>query len=168
MIDLKKGDIFLTRNPMMLGKIINAVQKFNSPDNESIYSHAGIIIDESGKTLEALWTVKSQNIYKDYKGIEVLILRYSGMTDEAFSNGMKKIKRHVGDFYPVIRLFTMIIPQIAKHLYLGNGVCSELTGEFLNGVGLKDVYWKGWTPDNLHDYTRIHRDFSVVHKGVPI
>ena len=168
MIQLRKGDIFLTRNPMMLGRVINAVQKFNSPDNASVYSHAGIIIDESGKTLEALWTVKSQNIYKDYKGIDVLVMRYSGMSDEAFKAGMKSIHRHVGDFYPVLRLFTMIIPQIAKHLYIGHSVCSELAGEFLNGAGLKDIYWKGWTPDSLHDYTRNHRDFSVVHEGIPI
>lgn len=100
MIEIKPGDIFLSRNPMALGKVINFVQKIQSQDKKSVYPHAGIVLDEEGTTLEALWTVKSQNLFKDYKGDQVLIVRWDKMDPERFKSGFEKIKPHIGQVYP--------------------------------------------------------------------
>ena len=61
-IKLLPGDIVCTSNPMMIGKLITAVERFWSPDDEAKYSHSLIIITRTGLTLEALWTVKSQRL----------------------------------------------------------------------------------------------------------
>ena len=77
---LSPGDEFATKNPMALGCAINVLQAAWSTDNESAYTHAGIIMDPQGTTLESLWTVKSQNIWEAYRGEKVLIVRNINMT----------------------------------------------------------------------------------------
>ena len=50
---LQPGDVFVTGNPQRLGTVVNFIQKFwlLSP---SEFTHAGIILDDKGNTLEAL------------------------------------------------------------------------------------------------------------------
>ena len=75
---LRAGDIFLTRNPMLLGRAINLIQKFTSKDNKSRYSHAGVLLTSNGTTFEALWTNKKQNLFEAYFDKEILIAIPSG------------------------------------------------------------------------------------------
>ena len=65
---LRQGDIFCTVNPMMLGRIICAIERFNDVDNQATYSHAGVILDHHGTTFEALWTNRNQDLFRDYGG----------------------------------------------------------------------------------------------------
>lgn len=162
-IKLEKGDVFLTRNPMMLGRIINSVQKFWSQDNKSIYSHAGVIISENGDTFEALWTIKAAHL-KEYKNKEIVIYRYKNMNSKKFKNGMESILENKGQIYPFHRLVLMIIPPLSKYINFGMAVCSEIFGKFLAGAGV-DVKWEGMTPDSAHDFVKNHRDFDVVFQG---
>lgn len=162
-IKLEKGDVFLTRNPMMLGRMINAVQRFWSQDNKSVYSHAGVIISEEGDTFEALWTIKASHI-KEYEGKDIAIYRHKYMTHNKFYKGMKVILGHKGKIYPFYRLALMIFPPAAKHLSFGGIVCSEVLGKFLNGCGT-DIQWRGLTPDGSHDFMKNHRDFDLVFQG---
>jgi len=160
-VKLEKGDFFCSKNPMALGKIINAVQWFWSTDNESRYTHAGIIVAEDGTTLESLWTVKNQNLWEAYAGERVIIGRYEKMTPEIFEKGMQAIAEHKGKIYPVLRLLLFGIPPVAKFLYIGLVVCSELTAKFLCSMGALN-YWKGKMPDNIHDAMKYRRGFKVV------
>ena len=161
---MKKGDIFCTRNPMALGRAINGMQLFWSTDNESTYSHSGIIISDEGATFESLWTIKKANIDK-YRGMRVLIGRHVKMTPESFKLGWDVVKRHEGQLYPFHRLILHIIPPMAKYLSTGRfPVCSELVAKFLCGCGFMRT-WKGKNPDHIADMIRKWDDYDVVHEG---
>ena len=164
-LDLRKGDLFLSRNPMMLGRIINANQKFWSTDNKSKYSHAGIIIDRYGTTLEALWTFKYQNLYEGYKDTEILIARHKEMTSNVFNKGYDAIKHHIGQWYPFYRIILMIIPPIGKYIHWNRIVCSEANYKFINKCGLSNDEWFGKTPDNLHDLVINSKDYDIIFEG---
>jgi len=164
MIELAKGDIFCTRNPMMLGRIINWNQKFWSSDNESTYSHAGIILDPDGTTFESLWTIKKSHLSR-YKGKKILIGRHIKMDEWRFSIGWLNVKRHQGQLYPFHRLFLMIIPPVAKYISTGRfPVCSELTAKFLCETHLLD-FWKGKNPDDIADMIHKWREYEIVFEG---
>ena len=164
-IKLKKGDFFLSRNPMMLGRVINLNQKFWSKDNKSKYSHAGIILDEYGTTLESLWTVKSQNLFEGYKDTEILIARHDQMNVETFKKGYDGIKHHIGQWYPGYRLPLMIFPPLAKYIHFGRVVCSELDYKFGTKAGLFNHKWYGKTPDDVHDMIKYERDWNIIFEG---
>ncbi|MBW2600151.1 MAG: hypothetical protein JRC60_08815, partial [Deltaproteobacteria bacterium] len=94
-LKLQRGMIFCSRNPMALGRAINFIQKIHAKDNQSEYSHAGIIIraGEQPISFEALWTNKRQDFYKAYKGKKVLIGRHKDMTLKLFDKGWNGIKK---------------------------------------------------------------------------
>ena len=167
--ELKPGDIFCTRNPMWLGRAINAAQKFWSADNASEYSHAGIIIDTEGTTFEALWTVKSRNIFRDCADDQILIGRHRLMDHDAFQQGLAAVMDYQGHWYPFHRLFLHLFPPAAKYISAGSRylVCSELTAKFLYhaGPGLVDFY-RGKNPDHIADMIRRWKGWSVVYEGV--
>jgi len=163
-IELQAGDIFCSRNPMALGGIINTVQKFWASDNESKYTHAGIILNPSGETIESLWTVKNQNIFMDYSGEQVIIGRHSGMTLASSMAGKLAIDEHENQWYPFLRLLLFGLPPFAKYLYFRRVVCSELTAKFLWGAGLTS-YWKGVNPDMIYDMIVRWKHFKIVFEG---
>ena len=171
---LFSGDEFATKNPMALGIAINAFQKAKAADNESEYSHTGIIITPDGTTLEALWTVKSQNIWDAYAGNKVLIVRNTSMTFPVFMAGFSKIREHRDQWYPAHRLLLQLL-GVAKWVHWGRVVCSELTAKFEAGCAeylgpdrtagfLRN--WYGVNPDDLTDRWRISRYYTTVFEGV--
>ena len=163
---LNAGDIFLTANPMWMGRLINWVQTFNSKDNQSKYSHAGIILNNQGRTFEALWTNKQQNLFKVYQGKQILIARNNKMQSDRFTFGWNGIKHHEGKLYAGHRLFFFLVcPPLAKYFCLGLGVCSELTMKFLYRAGLAKT-WKGWNPDDIDDMVREHREYTIIFEGI--
>ena len=162
---LNAGDIFLTANPMWMGRLINWVQTFNSKDNQSKYSHAGIILNNQGRTFEALWTNKQQNLFKVYQGKQILIARNNKMQSDRFTFGWNGIKHHEGKLYAGHRLFFFLVcPPLAKYFCLGLGVCSELTMKFLYRAGLTKA-WKGWTPDDIDDMVHHYREYTIIFEG---
>ena len=167
------GDEFATKNPMALGCVINIIQKAKATDNESTYTHSGIITDPQGATLESLWTVKSQNLWEAYKGERVLIARNVNMDLGVYIAGMNKIKKHIGQWYPVHRLALHMI-GLAKFIHWDRIVCSELTAKFETGCAeyapdremgfLRN--WYGVNPDNLTDRWKISRYYETIFEGV--
>lgn len=162
-MELKPGDCFCTRNPMLLGRIINVFQKFWSKDNESRYSHSGIMLNEK-TSFEALWTNKRQDFYKAYGGRNVLIGRHRGMATHRFIDGWAGVRKHEGKLYAGHRLFFFMVPFVAKYCSLGLCVCSELTMKFLCKAGLMDTY-QGWNPDDVADMIRKWRSWDIVFEG---
>jgi len=166
---LNRGDIFCSRNPMMLGRAINFVQKIHAKDNQSEYSHSGIIVKggplKQTVSFEALWTNKQQDFYKSYKGKKVLIGRHKDMNLKLFNRGWNGIRHHEGKWYAGYRLPLFFIPFLAKYLSLGLGVCSELTIKFLFKAGLA-ANWKGWNPDDVADMIHNYRDYEIIYEGV--
>ena len=95
---LLPGDIFCSRNTDALGGAIKLVQKFNSIDNAVDYSHSGIICGPSGKTYEAVKTVRHQNLFSAYNGQKVLIGRHRGMSHFGYLRGMSEVlKKYRGN-----------------------------------------------------------------------
>ncbi|MCK9341128.1 MAG: hypothetical protein M0P37_05200 [Synergistaceae bacterium] len=163
-MNIKPGDIFCTRNPMWLGRAINFVQKIGSKDNQSEYSHAGIILTADGETFEALWRNGRQNIFEAYKGKKVLVGRHIEMDPEKFGAGWNGIKHHEGKWYAGHRLLLHLIP-LASKLSFGMAVCSEIVMKFLCKAGIADT-WAGWNPDDVADMIHNYKVYEVVFEGV--
>jgi len=163
MIKIEPGMIFCSRNPMILGRIINGVQKLWSKDNKSEYSHAGIIID-SETSFEALWINKKTKFFEAYAGKKVLIGQHKDMTNKTFKKGWEGVKKHEGKMYAGHRLVFFFVPFLAKYISLGLGVCSELVMKFLYKAGLVEA-WKGWNPDDVADMIHKWRDWEVIFEG---
>ena len=179
---LRPGDLFATRNPQALGRAINAVQIWWAKDGESMYSHAGIILDEKGTTFEATWTLKRQNLFEAYAGDKVCIARYAAMTDEIAKQAFDELmQEHEGKMYPAWRLFFHIVPPIAKYATWGGKfiVCSELVAKFLYIVyqqnGWTDQYGTKWprhshycgaNPDMLSDEWHRWKSYKIVFEDI--
>lgn len=164
-IQLQKGDLFATVNPMALGRGINAIQWFWSGDGQSCYSHAGIIINEQGDTFEALWTVKSVNLFKAYAGKNVIIARpkiSASIIDIELDFLMKE---HKGKIYPFWRLGMHLIPPLAKIALFNMLVCSELVAKFEYKIGARHGQYKGTAPDTLADEWINWKIFDVIFQG---
>lgn len=162
--ELRPGDVFCTENPMWLGRTINAVQKFRAKDNESVYSHAGIILTPRGVTFEARWT-NCRGTLSDHSGKRILIGRHKGMDAAKFLMGWDGIRHHEGQWYAGHRLlFFLLCPPLAKYISLGLGVCSEITMKLLYNAGLSKT-WRGWVPDDVADMIRNWREWEIVYEG---
>jgi len=186
--ELEPGDIFCSRNPMMLGRAICWFEKLRSSDNQAEYSHAGVIIGRGGITFEALWTNRKQNLFKAYSGTKVLIGRHEHMTSKRAEAGWEGVKKYEGQVYAFWRLLLHAIPFCSK---IGTGwfaVCSEIAAKYISKSGImvagrvmsdplvqafiktgESFYWKGRTPDNLADMmngVEAVKGWSVVFEGV--
>jgi len=167
-MDLKRGDLFATANPSaFLGRGINSIQKWNSRDNESLYSHAGIVLSRMGDIIESLWKVSTGDLYERYEGSQVIIARYTLLTREAWTKTFLMLLEHYGDSYPWWRLPLHIIPPIAKYLsFSGMPVCSELVAKAEYYMGARHKWWTGTCPDTLVDEWRHWKGFEIVFEGI--
>jgi len=171
--NVKIGDFFCSANiageDTFLSRHITRVERWWSKDNEAIYGHSGIIINSDGTTMEALLTIKRQNIYKDYLGTRVLIGRHIGMNKLRFEKAYAAIRNYEGKWYPGWRLaFFLFCPPLAKYIhYSGMPVCSEFAGFFGNIADLEEfkTYW-GLNPDDLADMIRKWDCFNIVYEGI--
>lgn len=165
MKSLKPGDIFCSESLWIIGRAINAVQAWWAKDSQSRYSHAGIIIDPEGLTLEAMWRVRSQKLLTAYSGRRVLIGRHENMDMRHFLTGIDAVIDQYGDLYPLHRLLLFLVPPLARRVNVaGWTVCSEYTAKFLHAGGMMD-YWSGVNPDDLADMIRNWRNWSIVYEG---
>lgn len=184
MNELHPGDIFCTKNPMMLGRLIRWFEKLRSSDNQAEYSHAGVIIGRPAITFEALWTNHKQNFFKAYAGTKVLIGRNKNMTDAMAVKGCQAIEKYEGKWYAGWRLLLHALPFCSK---IGTGnfaVCSEMVGKFISKSGVQiagkpisdpavqaylktgeSFYWQGRTPDDIADMIREFKNWSTVFEG---
>jgi len=165
---LQAGDVFGTRNPMALGTIINAMQRFNSSDGEARYSHSGIVQNELGLTLEALWTVAEANIFQKYGGKQVIIAR-PRTTPQNVEIALSVLKdTYMGRWYPLWRLPFHVIPPVAKYLTAGGRwlVCSELVARYEFMLSLRHGQFTGTSPDTLADEWHHWKEFDVIFEGI--
>ncbi|HQM30630.1 MAG TPA: hypothetical protein PLR20_14880 [Syntrophales bacterium] len=159
---IRKGDVFAVKTNSALAGIINFCQKVWSWDSESKYNHAGVIIDETGKTFESLAKIGSYDL-SQYEGQCIIIARHKEMDDSKFEYGFLKVKGLDGAIYPVLRLLLHLV-RLAKYIHWKYPVCSELVGKFLNAAGLWRKWW-GITPDILADVWTISKHYDVIYEG---
>lgn len=165
-LELNRGDVFGTKNPMALGKVINAIQWVWSHDGESRYSHSGIILDPLGTTFEALWTCKSQNLFDCYEEEQVIIARYTGGKMMPMDTAIKQLlEEHGGKVYPFWRLLLHLVPPLAKINMSQRPVCSELVAKYSWLIGGRHEQWAGASPDMLADEWRRWDNWEVIYEG---
>jgi len=157
-----------------ISSFIRLAERFWSDDNKANFGHAGIILNDQGKTFEVLWTSKEHNL-SDYLGQEIIIARPTMLygTDIAISSRVVKltlaniIQATQGLPYPVHRLFFHLVPPLAKYASLGRWkVCSELVAEYLKQVGARPFIASGINPDTLADMFVEWRNFDVLYRGI--
>jgi hypothetical protein len=161
---LAPGDLFAVKDRDTLGAAINFLQRFwDTALDDSEYCHNGIITRPTGETLEAVATVREQNLFDAYAGEEVLIVRHTAMTEGRFLTGMAKIAPNIGQWYPVHRLLLHLL-RLAKYVHWRAVICSELVAKFLVGAGLRRS-WYGVTPDNLTDQWKESKHYDIIFEG---
>jgi hypothetical protein len=167
-LPLKHGDLFATANPSaFLGRGINAIQKWNSRDNESVYSHAGVILFQDGDLIESLWQVQIGNLYERYVGTRIIIARYVELNHRAWMRTYFMLLGHRGGKYPWWRLPLHVIPPLAKYLsFTGMPVCSELVAKAEYYMGARHRWWTGTCPDTLVDEWTHWKGFEIIFEGV--
>jgi hypothetical protein len=165
-LPVNPGDFFLVDSSNLLGTIINSVQKFWAYDNNSIYSHAGLIIDRAGTTFELRLKAESRNFFKACKNRKVLIARNDLMTEALFSKFFIKFEKERKDkFYPIGRLLLHLFPPSLKLFPNSIGVCSEFVSFFYYKLNLLD-YWMGFNPDWLADIAKNWKHWNIIYEGV--
>lgn len=169
MIDLRPGDGFATKNPQSLGKVISFIEALKAPSKRANYTHAGIITSFTGQTLEAVWHIEQQNLFKAYAGEKVIIFRWIGMTPENYLKGWSAVKDEIGMTYPYMRLGLHLF-GLAKFVHFGTDtVCSELFEKFILSAGAimtEGSNWWGCSPQEIVDEVRISKYFDVIFEGV--
>lgn len=158
---LRPGDLFCSSLGQVLGFLINVVQQHRSSDNEATFSHAGIVETSEGGIIEACWHVERSNLFEKYTSGDLLVARYVEMDSTHFQAGMDKIRKHLGQLYPVHR-FLLYLLGVAKYIHWDRIVCSELVSKFLVGAGARHN-WYGVMPDDLADEFRNYRIYEVIY-----
>ena len=167
-LELQPGDYFCVKGSGFISGAINFFQKIYAKDNESIYSHAGLILDSDGTTMEAIpsGTLGTQNFFEAYKGNKVLIVRYDKLTPELHEKAIAALREEFeGEGYPYYRIFLHMIPVFAKFHFLGRGVCSEVVNYYRWQVGARHEHWAGSNPDTCADEGIRWKDHSVIFQG---
>jgi hypothetical protein len=168
-IKLEPGMVFATSNPQGLGRPIRWLEKWYAKDRAAEYGHAGIIQDATGKTLEALNRIAEKNLFTQYAGRKVLIVKMTNPLRRNVNIQIERLKdEHLGQIYPAWRLLLHFIPAIARRVsYKGKWVvCSELVAKFEWLVGERHNSFAGTNPDQLVDEWRRWKGFEIVFEGV--
>ena len=167
---LQPGDLFGTENPMALGRMINGAQRVWSRDNASRVSHSGIIASGAGETIEALWSVASQDLFEAYRGKYVVIARMTAPeAQRMIPQALAEIRSlYMGRWYPLWRLPFHLFPPLAKYVSIKHKwvVCSELVARFAHLCGARHEQYMGTNPDTLADEWERWRDYRVLFAGV--
>ena len=168
---LKPGDIFSTKNPMALGRLIGLGEALPWRDgHKSEYGHSGIITDELGNTVEELWTLCANNL-SSYEGDKIIIGRWKNMTLDSWNDGMTVACADLYQPYPFWRLGLMLFPRVAKIISTGKwAVCSERTFQFLFAAGWKGTdkikTWQDNDPQALADLIHAGGEFELIYEGI--
>jgi len=164
-MDIRPGDVFAVYSGSWIARAINCFQWIWSRDGSARYNHAGIILDESGRTFEALATLRTSHLdeYQDKPVIIARPERASGPKREAVLKQI--IIRFESKWYPAWRLLLHIFGPLSKVSFAGRPVCSELVAFYLWQVGARHDQWAGTSPDTLVDEWRNWHGYQIVYEG---
>lgn len=165
-MNIQKGDVFCVASPgEVIPSLILAVTRFWSYDMAAVYHHSGILLDSHGMTLEAKRRVEFGRL-DWYAGRPIIIARPlapEGLIDSALND---LTARRLGQIYPAWRIALHLVPPLARRI---NGadrvVCSELTAEFEQMIGVRGAPYHGTCADTLADEWCKWRDFDVLFEG---
>ena len=167
MIELQRGDVFLTRSDKLFGKLIRIRGRMRSPDGEANYNHAGIIAGEDGASFESRRRIDDYSIY-DFTGQQVLIARTTAQEFATLAAIRRLTGRYHGKVYPWWRIVLhALTPFLARKLHASYiPVCSELVAEFLYLINCRHGECWGTTPDVLEDELKNYRQYTIIFEGI--
>lgn len=162
-----KGDVFCVQNPSWLGRSIQFMERVWAEDGSATYSHAGIILQSTGETFEALWTIRKSHL-RNYIGKQILIGRPLRVPPQLMEQALLELEEeHGGQWYPWWRLGLHTLPILSKWVSTGQfPVCSELAAKFLLYCGITEIgRWPGYSPDDLADAIKKWKVFDIIYEG---
>lgn len=169
---LKPMDFFCTKGAGIISTGIRIVERNQSTDRKADYNHAGIFPDGTACTLEALWTLKSTNIFEHYEGCDVLIARWNKMNATLALQALKATNKHIGQWYPTRRIVLHLFNMAHIFHWSKSLVCSEYVAKNLYKAGARHGEFYGTTPDALADEVenqlnkeRTGPKYSIIFKG---
>lgn len=161
---LQPLDFFCVAGNNFISKGIRFVTKNQSADRQSDYNHAGIFPDGSACTLEALWTLKSTNIFEHYEGCKILIARWNGIiTHENYLKTLKETNKHIGQWYPTRRIALHLLNLAHIFHWSKSLVCSEYVAKVLYKLKARHSHFYGTNPDMLAD--EVHNQLNKERTG---
>ena len=84
---------------------------FIEPGDKADFSHAAIIVDESGDLVESVARISKNNVSK-YEGVNCLLVRHEDMSPEKSLGGWSEIENNIGQIYPFHRLLFIAFGKI--------------------------------------------------------
>lgn len=163
---LRAGDIFLMEGEKFLDRLINFFQALWNGDRRSSCTHAGVILNDSGDTLETTnWRTGFLNLFTDHPGDSVMVFRWQGMNPWLAYVSGDAVADQVGRIYPYQRLVLFTV-GLAKYIHWRGMVCSELVARFLVACGARGSWW-GINVDLLHDDCLNSKEWKLIYHGKP-
>ena len=125
-INIQRGDEFASAGTGWISKSILFISRLTSLQSEAKYSHVGIILNNKGKTIEALWDGIKYDSLDKYIGKQVIIFRRINVSDDVKQYAISRVKYFKGRPYPYWRFIWHAIPGLSKIRLIKIPVCSEL------------------------------------------
>lgn len=163
-MEFQPGDACVVEGKATLSGIIRYLSKGRA-------SHAILIVDQSGYTIEALSTIRNGHM-RNYVGQNVLIVRPRGVSEKLRHEAIDAIElKWMGKRYPWWRLgihiVDQILPTFGRINLLGIPVCSEVVtyDEWKMGIRSGDDIW-GVNPNELMNYwVMVSQHHDIVYRG---
>lgn len=153
---MKRGDIFVVEGTRWISKLIRW-------RTGGLFSHAGIVLNGIGQTLEALPEGIVHSTINQYKGQRILIVRPQA-EKEAIEDTLQYVQnKWLGSTYPYWRLIVHLI-GFDNWSLLNVPVCSELAAYYEKQLGLRNEYW-GINPDDLGDEWILSDKHEIIYRG---
>ena len=164
-INLRMLDIFCVSTPDGVGSAIRLAERYGEVDNRAFHTHTGLIVNETGRTIEALHRY-AYNHLNEYSGQHIIIGRHRRMKRDMALSGIAKLQKYIGKRYPYSRLPLIgLFPRLSKYLYWGKPVCSELSLLGWHEAGVIG-FWKGVTPAYVADMIRLWRSIEIIYDNI--
>ena len=164
-IELRPGDVFLSKGSNGLSQMITAVESWYAKDCYAEYSHSGIVLNNLGLIFEGGLINGKKNLFDKYYGKEILVGRHDQMRLYRYANGKQELDKFENTLFPIHRFLLLMFPPLARRIYfLQYGICSEFTSMFLYHAGLMD-YWRGVMPSHITEMIRKWKGWNIVAEG---
>ena len=164
LMDMKfrPGDMFVVEGKAAISGLIRYFSR-------GLASHAGLITDSFGNTIESLHRIRHAHV-ADYLGQRIVIVRPIAF-EEKKEEAIKAVRANwLNKRYPYWRLLVhaidSILPTFGKINLLKIPVCSELVAfaGWKMGVRDGDKIW-GTNPDDLADEWLFSDKYEIVYRG---
>jgi hypothetical protein len=178
-IILKPGDIFLTKGPGLISKLIRFFSRTLGESRTKV-NHAGVVVKEgplrAAEIVESVAVARRCRLWEHYgppAKDAVAVFRPLNLTDEQVAVIVATAERQVGKKYGISKLVAHLLDWALMGVYLfrrlaKNGdypICSWLVAHAFSGAGKNfGVDPEAAEPDDIWDFVTTHKDkYDCLH-----